>query len=62
MPIRAVIFGVDGKLFDSEASWLQAAVEFMRENGKIWTERDHHQYSFRGFTSDLREAPWRRLP
>lgn len=30
MPIRAAIFGADVLLFDSEASWLQAAVEFWR--------------------------------
>jgi len=40
MPIRAVLLGFEGLLFDSRASCLQAAVEFKRENGKIWTERD----------------------
>jgi len=33
MPIRAAIFGADVLLFDSEASLLQAAVEFWRGNG-----------------------------
>ena len=42
MPIRAVIFDVDGLLVDSETSWFRAAVDFMREHGKTWTEHDHH--------------------
>jgi len=42
MPIRAVIFDVDGVLVDSEASWFQAAVEFIRKLGQTWTEHDHH--------------------
>jgi HAD superfamily hydrolase (TIGR01509 family) len=42
MRIRAVIFDVDGLLVDSEMTWFQAAVEFMREQGKTWTEHDHH--------------------
>ena len=62
MPIRAVLLDFEGLLFDSGASCLQAAVEFMRENGKIWTARDHPQHSFRGFTGNLRETPRRRLP
>ena len=41
MRIRAVIFDVDGLLVDSEESWFQAGVEFMRQHGKTWTERDH---------------------
>jgi hypothetical protein len=36
MPIRAVLLGFEELLFDSRASWLQAAVELMRENAKIW--------------------------
>lgn len=33
MPIRTAIFDADVLLFDSEASWLHAAVEFWRGNG-----------------------------
>jgi HAD superfamily hydrolase (TIGR01509 family) len=41
MPVRAVIFDIDGLLVDSEASWFQAGVEFMQQHGKTWTEDDH---------------------
>jgi len=42
MPIQAVIFDMDGVLVDSEACWFRAAVNFVSESGKTWTENDHH--------------------
>lgn len=43
MPIRAVIFDVDGLLVDSEASWHKAAVDFIGTHGRSWTENDHRR-------------------
>jgi HAD superfamily hydrolase (TIGR01509 family) len=41
MSIQAVFFDMDGVLVDSEASWYRAAVDFARDAGRTWTERDH---------------------
>ena len=38
MPIKAVIFDMDGVLVDSEVYWDKSRVEFARDRGKIWTE------------------------
>ena len=42
MATQAVIFDMDGVLVDSEPYWNEASVDFAREAGKSWTERDHH--------------------
>ena len=38
MPIKAVIFDMDGVLVDSEVYWDRSRVEFARDRGKAWTD------------------------
>ena len=38
MPIKAVIFDMDGVLVDSEVYWDRSRVEFARDRGKTWTD------------------------
>lgn len=40
MPIRAVIFDMDGVLLDSEAYWYESRVEFAAALNKTWTMED----------------------
>jgi len=40
MPIKAVIFDMDGVLVDSEVYWLKSREEFARDLGKVWTDAD----------------------
>lgn len=40
MPIKAVIFDMDGVIVDSEEYWLQSRVEFAARRGKPWTMDD----------------------
>ncbi|MDX1995317.1 MAG: HAD family phosphatase [bacterium] len=40
MPIKAVIFDMDGVLVDSEVYWYQSRQEFARDLGKTWTDDD----------------------
>lgn len=41
MPIKAVIFDMDGVLVDSEVYWAEARVEYARDIGKVWGGDDH---------------------
>lgn len=43
MPIKAVIFDMDGVLVDSEVYWLQSREEFARDLGKVWTDADQRK-------------------
>ncbi len=38
MPIKAVIFDMDGVLVDSEVYWDKSRVEFAQDRGKVWTD------------------------
>ncbi|MBZ0298860.1 MAG: HAD family phosphatase [Anaerolineae bacterium] len=38
MPIKAVIFDMDGVLVDSEVYWWRARQAFARDLGKVWTD------------------------
>jgi len=38
MPIKAVIFDMDGVLVDSEVYWDKSRVEFAEDRGKVWTD------------------------
>lgn len=38
MPIKAVIFDMDGVLVDSEVYWDKSRVEFAKDRGKVWTD------------------------
>ncbi len=40
MPIRAVIFDMDGILLDSETYWFESRIEFAADLGKTWTMDD----------------------
>lgn len=40
MPIKAVIFDMDGVIVDSEAYWWQSRVEFAERRGLTWTMDD----------------------
>ena len=37
---EAVLWDMDGTLFDSEKYWLEAEVELMQRFGVVWTEHD----------------------
>lgn len=41
MPIRAVIFDMDGLLVDSEPIWDDARARMARAHGQEWTRQDH---------------------
>lgn len=43
MPIRAVVFDMDGVLVDSEPVWNQARVELATAHGQVWTEEMHRE-------------------
>lgn len=38
MPIKAVIFDMDGVLVDSEVYWAKSRVEYAQDRGKVWTD------------------------
>jgi mannitol-1-/sugar-/sorbitol-6-/2-deoxyglucose-6-phosphatase len=41
MPIKAVIFDMDGVLVDSEVYWAEARIEYARDIGQVWGGDDH---------------------
>jgi HAD superfamily hydrolase (TIGR01509 family) len=43
MPLRAVVFDLDGVLIDSEICWQRAREAFAADHGRIWTEALQHQ-------------------